>query len=270
MICVIHARQGIPLTYDEFADLASIFAKKKKKHPFSRKFVRGFIGRHDKVLFAARGKITSPTRDARTTQEKTKRFIALLNTYRKRNTMNKRNMFVFDETVIGDGCTIPLVIGERRKSGGGNINVLRIREKALGCYIPFSMPDGSTPFRVFIFRSGSKKEGRILPHGLAPASERKLRTRPHRLFLQSEKGFLTIGLFKIIMEEFIKWWKRDHSGLHCFLISDNLSIHCNSDIIKTISMHGVHMLNIMPGTSHWFQVHDQLPFANLLFHVGGG
>ena len=23
------------------------------------------------------------------------------------------------------------------------------------------------------------------------------------------------------------------------------------------------MFNFMPGTSHWFQVHDQLPFANL-------
>ena len=33
--------------------------------------------------------------------------------------------------------------------------------------------------------------------------------------------------------------------------------------MKTASKHGVHMLNIMPGTSHWFQVHDQLPFANL-------
>ena len=177
--------------------------------------------------------------------------------------MNKRNTFVFDETVIGDCCKIPLVIGQRQKSGGGNINVLRIREKALGCYIPFSMPDGSTPFRVFIFKSGSKKKGKVLPQALRPVEERRLRTRPERLFLQSEKGFLTAELFKIIMEEFIKWWKRFHPGLHCFLISDNLSIHRNDDIERTAARHSLHILNIMPGTSHWFQVHDQLPFRNL-------
>ena len=125
------------------------------------------------------------------------------------------------------------------------------------------MPDGTTPFRVFIFKSGSKKEGKILHHALVPKAERKLRTRPFRLFLQSEKGFLTTKLFKIIMDEFTKWWTRHHEGLHCFLISDNLSIHHNPDIVNTAREHGIHMLNIMPGTSHWFQVHDQLPFANL-------
>ena len=122
----------------------------------------------------------------------------------ERNTMNKRNIFVFDETVVGDGGSLPIVIGEKRNSGGGNLNALRIREKALGCYIPFSMPDGSTPFRVFIFKSGSKKEGKILPQAVVPIWERRLQTRPHRLFLQSEKGFLTLHLFKINMEEFNK------------------------------------------------------------------
>ena len=177
--------------------------------------------------------------------------------------MNKRNIFVFDETRIGDGPDLPFVIGVRRNSGGRNINVIRIREKALGCYILFSMPDGSTPFRVFIFKSGSKKQGRIIPYGQAPIRERRQRTRPHRLFLQSEKGYVTIQLFKIIMEEFLKWWTRYQPGLQCFLISDNLSIHRNHRIVTKADNQGIHMLNIMPGTSHWFQVHDQLPFANL-------
>ena len=125
------------------------------------------------------------------------------------------------------------------------------------------MPDGTTPFRVFIFKSGTKKQGRILQHALVPREERKLRARPHRLFLQSKKGFLTNHLFKIIMEDFTKWWTTTHPGLHCFMISDNLSVHRNEQIVKTAEMHGVHMLNIMPGTCHWLQIHDQLPFANL-------
>jgi len=263
LMCVIHDRQGTPLSYSDFIDIASIFAQKDKKRPFSVRFVKGFVRRHSDVLCMKRGKLTSPTRCLRTTREKTLDFISKMNMYMDGNTMNKRNTFVFDETVIGDCCKIPLVIGQRRKSGGGNINVLRIREKALGCYIPFSMPDGSTPFRVFIFKSGSKKKGQVLPQSLRPVEERRLRTHPERLFVQSEKGFLTAELFKIIMEEFIKWWRRFHPGLHCFLISDNLSIHSDNDIVKTAARHYVHMHNIMPGTSHWFQVHDQLPFANL-------
>ena len=122
-----------------------------------------------------------------------------------------------------------------------------------------------TPFRVFILKSGKKKQGILVQHALVPKAERRCQTRPYRLFffLQSEKGFVTTYLFKIIMEQFTKWWTRHHEGLHCFLISDNLSIHRNDTIVKKASKHGIHMLNIMPGTSHWFQVHDQLPFANL-------
>ena len=97
--------------------------------------MRGFVQRHKNVLKMASGKITSPTRSLEKTEEMAREFISMLNTYPERNTMNKRNMFVFDETIIGDGCSVPMVIGERRKSAGGNINVIHIREKALGCYI---------------------------------------------------------------------------------------------------------------------------------------
>ena len=165
--------------------------------------------------------------------------------------------------VIGDSLYVPVVIGERRNSGGGNINVLRIREKALGCYIPFSMANGTTPFRVFIFKSGCKREGTILAHAVTETAERRLRKCPHRVFLESEKGFLTAKLFKIVMEELVKWRKLANSGLHCFLLSDNLKNHVSKAIMKTACKHGIHVLNIIPGTSHWFQVHDQLPFANL-------
>ena len=34
-------------------------------------------------------------------------------------------------------------------------------------------------------------------------------------------------------------------------------------IVEEARHNGIHMLNIMPGSSHWFQVHDQLPFATV-------
>ena len=146
-ICVLQARQGEPLTPQDFLEIASKFAGRDENHFFPRQFLSEFLKRHDDVLFQDNGKITSPTRFSDSTLERTQEFISLLKKYMNGNTMNKRNTFVFDETVIGDSNSPPVVIGERRKSGGGNINVLRIREKTLGCYIPFSMPDGTTERR---------------------------------------------------------------------------------------------------------------------------
>ena len=122
-VCVIHARGGRALSMPDFIELASIFAGRDENHRFSRQFVLSFIERHKEVLFLDRGEITSPTRCLDSTQEKTQEFISLLDRYMKGNTMNKRNIFVFDETVIGDSNSVPVVIGQRRKSGGGNINV---------------------------------------------------------------------------------------------------------------------------------------------------
>ena len=62
LMCVIHDRQGTPLSYSDFIDIASIFAQKDKKRPFSVRFVKGFIRRHSDVLCMKRGKFTSLTR----------------------------------------------------------------------------------------------------------------------------------------------------------------------------------------------------------------
>ncbi len=45
--------------------------------------------------------------------------------------MNKASHFVFDEAIIGKSVSLHLVIGERRESGDGTINVYQTREKAL-------------------------------------------------------------------------------------------------------------------------------------------
>ena len=110
-----------------------------------------------------RGKLTSPTRNSNNTFAKTLAFIDSLNSDIERKRINSRNIVVLDETIIGDSVTVPVVIGERRGSGGNNINFAETRQARLGCcYIPFSMPDGTTPFRVFIFNSedlGGEKKG---------------------------------------------------------------------------------------------------------------
>lgn len=141
--------------------------------------------------------------------------------------------------------------------------MIQTRESALGCFIPFSMPDGNTPFRVFLFKNDKMKETDSPKIVVAPDEERWIRGEPFRLFLFSKTGFLTNPLFKIVMEHFSKWWTTTRPGLHCFMLSDNLKIHRSVDIVRMARDKGIHLLNIMVGSSHWFQVHDQLPFAML-------
>jgi len=210
-----------------------------------------------------RGKLTSPVRCSETVISDTDKFIDLMNKGISTNKINKNNIVVFDETIIGGSLSLPVVIGERRDSGGGTIHVEQVRDLMLGCYIPFSMTDGTTPFRVFIFKNENQKKTFCRVTAIAPKAERGFRGQPYRLFFSNQTGYLTLELFAYIMNEFTNWWTTTRPGLDCFLISDNLRAHRNDDVVKCAETNGIHMYNIMAGSSHWFQVHDQLPFALL-------
>ena len=119
--------------------------------------------------------------------------------------------------IIGDDFSVPMVIGEREDSAERNLTVVRTSELALGCHIPLSVPDGGYPFRVFIFRTGPNVRGKAFVPAYKPKKERGLRGQPERVFLQSEKGHLTIELFRYIMERFIK---KNENILDCENILD--------------------------------------------------
>ena len=205
----------------------------------------------------------SSTRNYEEMLTKTEEFVSSLTPFFKKNIINRNNLVVFDETVVSVDFTLPKVIGMVLDSGGGNVHVLQSRQSIHFCYIPFSLGDGSTPFRVVIYKSDDLKKGSFSSSGLVPAGEKGLRDTPCRVFLESDNGYLTVELFQYIMEEFTKWWTTTHPGLHCFMVSDNLRIHLNDTIVCNARSQGIHMFNIMPGSSHWFQVHDQEPFATL-------
>jgi len=263
-VCIIKSRQGNPFTIPAFIRLASLTAGKTKREEFfTHSFVKKFVKRHSDALRLRKGKVTSPARCIRSLLQKTEEFIELLNSSMASKMMNQNNIVVFDESVIGDCVSQCKRLGERTDFGGNNVNVYETRESALGSYIPFSLPDGSTPFRVFIVKTGKKGKGFSTDTALVPKKEKGILRRPHRLFLSSETGFISTEHFEIIMAEFASWWQITRPGLDCFMISDNLRVHCNKRIVATAMSKGIHMLNIMPGSSHWFQVHDQQPFGLL-------
>ena len=266
--CIVYSRQHNPLTAETFIDIASFFAEKDEEHRLSRKFFYGFLSRHTEELSWKSGKLTSPSRNYSQMLAKTKEFIATFEYMMAEKNLSEKNIVVFDESIIGDCVSLSKVITERRDSGGGNGNVAVLRRRALGSIIPFSMGDGSTPFRVFIINEKTCQDLMIPESPILPKVEKGLRDTPYRLFLSSQSGYVTIELFHTIMDAFIYWWTTTRPGVACLLISDNLAIHKNSAIVEKAESNGIYMLNIMAGSSHWFQVHDQLPFAILKKKMG--
>jgi len=262
-VCILYARQGTPLTKHDFALLATKLAGRKDDDIFSDEFVDDFVERHKEHICEKPGKILSPTRCYSSMLRKTQEFVSGLDSLFASNTINQNNLVVFDETVIGDSESLPIVIGEKIYSGGGNISVVRTREAMLCSYIPFSLADGSTPFRVTICKRDKRTKDESTLTAVIPEKEKGLRSAPHRLLLLSDTGFVTLDLFKHIMDEFTKWWTTTRPGLHCFLICDNLRAHVNYEIVNNALINGIHIFTIMSGSSNWFQVHDQFPFANL-------
>ena len=101
-----------------------------------------------------------------------------------------------------------------------------------------------------------------------PTKEKGFRNTPYMVFKSSPTGYLSKELFKEVTESFIFWWTSTRPGLECVLLSDNLPIHRNKEVVAMAESNGIHMLNIMTGSSHRLQVHDQLPLATLKKFLG--
>ena len=235
---------------------------------FHEKFFYGFGDQNKEDICERFGKIILPMRNYRQMLAKTKEFISSFEYVMTEKNITEKNIVVFDESIIGDCSTLPKVIAEVKQSGGRSANTVVLRRSSLGSVLPFSMGDGSTPFRVFIINEKTCRDLMISQNRIIPKPEKGLRDSPYRLFLSSRSGYLTIEVFEIIMDAFIYWWTSIRPGVACLLISDNLAFHKNSAIVAKTESNGIYVLNIMPGSSHWFQVHDQKPFAILKKKMG--
>ena len=45
-------------------------------------------------------------------------------------------------------------------------------------------------------------------------------------------GYLNFEVFTMVLSDFLDIWNLVHPGGECFLLSDNLAIHTNSDIVS--------------------------------------
>ena len=113
-------------------------------------------------------------------------------------------------------------------------------------------------FAFFIFRTGTNARGKSFCTSIWAERKKEVSERTSSYAFPSEwTGYLTIELFRYIMKKFENWWTSTRPGPSLFLDMQ----HCN--IVQTARCSGIHFINIMPGSSHWFQVRYQQPFGQL-------
>lgn len=110
-----------------------------------------------------------------------------------------------------------------------------------------------------------KKIGKfeVLTRDKEEAMKKGYGIEPNLLCLSSDKGFLNRSVFRYIVIRLAKWWRVCQCLVYCFMICNNMTIHKCKDIRAFAKSMRMHLVEIIPVTSHWFQIHDQQPFGAL-------
>ena len=258
-ICLQHAAIRVPLDFKCFQKICFELTQSQ----ISRKYMKEFVGRHSDILSLRKGKLLSPKRRTVHLLHETDAFVDEWGYLIDKGLVHERNLFVCDESRIGFPGQEREVITLLNTTGSC---VEQWRGEALCTYLPFSRPDGSTPFRVYIFKNPNFEDEssmmEIPKPNVTQASE--LANGVHRqLFLQNKTGYLDTALYKVILTEFHAWWVSIHPNLDCYILSDQLKVHRDADILQYSLDNHMYLWSIMAGTSHWFQVHNQYPFGLL-------
>ena len=156
----------MPLTINDFFELASLYAKKEEGHYFSYSFVSKLVKRHSHVVMKKEGKVISPRRCIEAMQKNIQDFVESMHMTMTLKIVIKSNLMFFDETVIGEDGSLPTLIAEQKDATENNANVCQTRGQRLSTFVLFSMPDSTTPYSVFILGSGNLKDCDTMKHAI--------------------------------------------------------------------------------------------------------
>lgn len=253
-VCMSMASYNQPL---DVSRLTVVIEKITNNRP-STSTVRNFLHRHSALLGYREGSVLAAKRSGPEILEQTLAFCDQWGGTTDTHNIKAFNMAFTDEFRAGFDGKGRLVIVP---VGAAHQNIEQPRGDAYCTYMLVTFADGTTPFRVYIFKRQPGIDDVLKV--FAPAKRDRLRGAPVRLFLQSDTGYLTGELWDLIIMEFHAWWETIHPGLEVFLLCDQLAIHRDVDVILRELKALLHIWTIMSNCSHWFQLHDQHPFAAL-------
>ena len=145
------------------------------------------------------------------------------------NRILKFKVMIFDETVVGDPTKLGNVIACK---GKGAARLCCVREKQLCVQAPFSSNDGSTLLIAHIFekkKGGDRSKDCVMVRLPQMHGEQN---QPERRYFVTVTGYLNTDVLTMILSDIFFFLYLVHPGGECFLLSDNLAIHTNSDIVS--------------------------------------
>ena len=175
------------------------------------------------------GKMLSTSRVANTIVVETERSIKTWSELVESNRILKFKVMAFDETVVGDPTKLGNVIACK---GKGAARLCCVREKQLCVQAPFSSNDGSTLLIAHIFekkKGGDRSKDCVMVRLLQAHGERN---QPERRYFVTVTGYLNVEVFTMVLSDFLDIDIWSTLVVSAFLLSDNLAIHTNRDIVS--------------------------------------
>eukprot|EP01027_Heterolobosea_sp_BB2_P019690 GEZU01027707.1.p1 GENE.GEZU01027707.1~~GEZU01027707.1.p1 ORF type:complete len:186 (+),score=22.02 GEZU01027707.1:607-1164(+) len=84
-----------------------------------------------------------------------------------------------------------------------------------------------------------------------------------RYYVTTTTGYVNHEVWVQVIHEYVKIWNLHHPGLHCYLFVDQLGSHIDSELSAYAFARDVHLWFLARYSSHFLQVADSYPFAQL-------
>ena len=217
-----------------------------------------FLKRHNSRLGVKTLKGLASQRYNPSSIDAVKDFIKDFETLVKEYKIMENNWINADETRICFNIDKMVIRGIESKRKVLN-SFLKPTKNAGATYIPF-ISRSSIQMQVLIFPTKNVSGIKL---SLTKTRYYTTRSKIPTYYCTSETGYANSSLWILILEKFAALMKNKFQNQNYLLLIDNLSCHCNIEVINMCKKNNIHLLYLPPYTTHYLQPLDQFAFANL-------
>jgi hypothetical protein len=246
---------GNPLTAPEFKTHAELMLQK----PISEATAWRWLATHDQEVSKRKTKKLAGKRADPWSIHEAKMFCASLSTSLDYFIMTGKNCVNYDETriVLGTGGNVRLERKDKNRP-----EALGKRDDVLGTLVIFASAAGEVLMSVIILKAEEDPDRDLVTATfVVPDRQYVLRGQHPRFFAVTTSGYTSTPTNRLILAKFRAIWQLRYPGLHCYLFSDQLSSHYNTELVRENLEGGVHLWSLVANTSHITQPLDDVCFA---------
>lgn len=229
-------------------------------------WARAWVTRHRDDLSARTCKALSDKRNAASTFDEVKEWVAELGGFLKDTRLPPWAVLNYDEcrlVVQGNRLAIKRIQAADRERA----NVASTRGGTVASLLSFVAGDGAPFMSVYIFRSRFGEDDTAGTDFVLSRHQSRTRSSWPRFYGWTDTGFLDAPTFAAVMDLFCSEWQLRNAGRQCLLLGDQLKAHRQVEVVRSALKHGVSCWWLVANTSHFLQVLDDKCFACLKKHL---